>query len=263
MISQYNIGNNNSGTILVKVIVGGEYTLNTDAYDVPVTIAKPGVGSELIAAGGLANDGVSGLLNGANPLSGNFMANGFLGSGGGTATTGGGMAGDDVDFSGTVVYSKSGTNPQGQLTLAIHSYNKPDGSTDGKPHAYYVKSNSIANLAFTGTVGGPRTATFSAKTNVYDMTGAKVGLDGGGTMQFTFSQPGATYQVTSAGQTVPLTCPQTLPNGSANPVGCASAIVYKSTGGVWFSSAWGPVTAGAAPQTVQKLMLPGGGMQIS
>jgi MBG domain (YGX type) len=261
VISQYNIGNNNSGTILVKVIVGGEYTFNTDAYDVPVTIAKPGVGSELIAAGGLANDGISGLLNGTSPLSGNFMANGFLGSGDGLAS--GGVKADAVDFSGTVVYSKSGTNPQGQLTLAIHSFNKPDGSTDGKPHAYYVKSNSIANLAFTGTVGGPRTATFSAKTNVYDMTGAKVGIDGGGTMQFTFSQPGAQYQVTSGGQTVTLTCPKTLPDGSNNPVGCASVIVYKSTGGVWFSSAWGPVTSGAVPQTVQKLMLPGGGMQIS
>src|SRR5258708_24096144 len=29
-------------------------------------------------------------------------------------------------------------------------------------------------------------------------------------------------------------------------------IVNKSTGGVWFTSAWGPVTVGGLPQTVEK-----------
>jgi hypothetical protein len=185
------------------------------------------------------------------------MASGFLGAGGGTSTSGGGVAADDVDFGGSVIYSKSGTNPQGQLTLMIHSYNKPDGTTDGRPHNYFVKSNSIANLAFTGLSTSPgKTATFSAKTNVYDITDTKVGLDGGGTMQFTFTQPGGQYNVTSGGSTKTLTCPTSAQNG------CASVIVYKSTGGVWFSSAWGPITTGDAPQTVEKLML-NGGMQIS
>jgi len=146
-----------------------------------------------------------------------------------------------------VTYSKSLTNPQGQLTLIIHSFNKPDGTQDGLRHTYFVKSNSIANLALVGNPGA-KTASFSSKTNVYELTGgSRSGLDGGGVMQFMFSEPGGAYTVSSGtgANTVTLTCP-------ATSHGCASVIVYKSAGGVWFSSAWGPVTSGGLPQTVEK-----------
>ena len=106
--------------------------------------------------------------------------------------------------------------------------------------------------------GTPRTASFSSKTNVYELVGgSRTGLDGGGVMQFMFTEPGGTYQVSTGtgSSNVTLTCPTTS-------AGCASVIVYKSTGGVWFSSAWGPVTSGGLPQTVEKSMLPDGGVSI-
>jgi hypothetical protein len=184
----------------------------------------------------------------------------MFGAGDGSAS--GGIKADSVDFGGHVIYSKSGANPQGQLTLLIHSWNKPDGTPDWpNRHEYFVKSNSIASLAFVGLPTSiPKTASFSAKTNVYELVnGSKVGLDGGGTMQFMFTEPGGTYQVSSGtgSNNVTLTCPATPTSG------CASVIVYKSTGGVWFSSAWGPVTSGGSPQTVEKMMLPGGAAKIS
>ena len=245
VISQFNLNKVDSQQLWVKITVGGEYTMTSDVYDVPVTIAKPGVANRLLAAGALANDGSS--LAGPAP---NFFGSGFLGAGNGS-TTGALLAGS-VDFGGQVIYSKSGTNPQGQLTLAIHSWNKPDGTQDGKQHQYWVKSNSIASLVLVGNPGA-RTASFSSKTNVYDMTGTKLGLDGGGTMQFMFTEPGGTYQVSTAKGTQTLTCPLV-----SNTAGCASVIVFKSTGGVWFSSAWGPVIAGDNPQTVEKVMKSGG-----
>ena len=61
-----------------------------------------------------------------------------------------------------------------------------------------MKSNSIANLTLVGNAGSPRTASFSSKTNVYELLGgSKSGLDGGGVMQFMFTQPGGSYQVSS------------------------------------------------------------------
>jgi len=71
-------------------------------------------------------------------------------------------------------------------------------------------------------------------------------------MQFVATKPGGIYQVTSTqgGQTVTLTCPTTGP-------GCISVVVFKSTGGVWFSSAWGPATSGDLPQTIEKVIASG------
>src|SRR2546425_3121954 len=65
----------------------------------------------------------------------------------------------------------------------------------GNARTYWVKSNSISELTLKGVPA--TTASFSAKSNVFDITGAKVGLDGGGVMQFTFTLPGQTYQVTT------------------------------------------------------------------
>src|SRR5205823_9772728 len=137
------------------------------------------------------NDGLN--LLGAS----GFPASGFLGAGDGL--TSGGFKADSVDFGGQVIYSKSGTNPQGQLTLLIHSHNKSDGTMDasGAEHTYFVKSNSISGLAFITASGSvAKTASFTAKTNVYELAGgSRVGIDGGGTMQFQFTEPGGSYTV--------------------------------------------------------------------
>jgi hypothetical protein len=245
-ISQYNLGKNQSATLWVKITVGGQYALSSDIYNVPVTVALPGQLNTLLAGGGLGNDGT--ILSGAT----GFLASGYLGSGDGV--TGGAAKAGAADFAGQVIYSKGGTNPQGQLSVTIHSYNKPDGTRDGKLHTYWVKSNSIAELTLKGTPA--TTASFSAKTNVYDITDTKTGLDGGGTMQFTFTLPGQMYQITNNdGTTKTYTCP-------SSSAGCASIVIFRSAalgGGVWFSSAWGSVKPGDLPQTVEKVMIPNSG----
>ncbi len=138
-------------------------------------------------------------------------------------------------------------------------FNKPDGTPDCaitggvtacRQHTYWVKTNSIANLTLQGA-----SVAFSAKTNVYESIGGNktaVGLDGGGSMQLVFTPAGGQYTYTGSGASTTLTCP-------SDSNGCASFIVNKSTGGVWFSSAWGPVTVGDLPQTVLKTMVSPGG----
>jgi len=255
IISQYNLGKTLSAQLWVKVTIGGEYTYGGDEFDVPVTVAVPGQLNTMLAGGALTNDGttLASILTSYN----NYFASGFFGAGNGTSS--GGIQADSVDFGGQVTYTKSLTNAQGQLTLFIRSFNKPDGTTDGALHTYFVKSNSIDGLALVGVSSNPKkTASFSSKTNVYEIVGgSKNGLDGGGVMQFMFTEPSGTYEVStgSGSSTQMLTCPS-VSNG------CASVIVYKSTGGVWFTSAWGPVTVGGLPQTVQKTMKPGGGTSI-
>jgi hypothetical protein len=258
MISQYNLGKDKSAQLWVKVTVGGEYIMNSDVFDVPVTVAVPGQLNTMIAAGGLANDGISlaSILTSSN----NYFASGFFGAG--NSTTSGAILAGSVDFGGQVTYTRSLTNAQGQLTLMIHSYNKPDGTQDGALHTYYVKSNSIAGLALVGVTTNPKkTASFSSKTNVYELVGgSKNGLDGGGVMQFMFTEPGGTYNVSTGtgNNSVTLTCPSLIVGGVETKPGCASVIVNKSTGGVWFTSAWGPVTTTGVPQTVEKTMNTGG-----
>ncbi len=121
-----------SPQLWVKITVGGEYTMTSDVYDVPVTIAEAGCRERVCsAAGGLDNDGSS--L--ARPQHPNFFGSGFLGAGDGIDDWCAVMA-DSGRLRRQVIYSKSGTNPQGQLTWLIHSWNKPDGTQDGKQHQY-------------------------------------------------------------------------------------------------------------------------------
>jgi large repetitive protein len=258
IVSQYNIGNNQSQQLWVRVRVGGQYYLhNGDEFVVPVTISKPALARTMVAGGTLSNMGDS-LASVAPYNMGNiFLANGMLGFGNGI--TSGAERFCSVDFGGQVTYNNSGTNPQGQLNLYIHSWNKPDGTQDGNRHTYFVKSNSITGMALVGNANGPRTASFTSKTNVSEVIGGtKVGLDGGGTMQFMFTEPGGTYQVSTGvgNNNATLTCPLTAVEG------CASVVVFRSNGiggGVWFSSAWGPVVSGGLPQTVEKRLKAGSG----
>jgi len=223
--SQYNLGKNPSATLWIRVTVSGEYTFSADTFDVPVVVAIPGQLNTMLAGGTLNNDGSS--IVGAT----GFPATGYLG----TAA----LPVDDADFAGTVAYSKSLSNPQGQLDVTIHSKNKSDGTLDTTEHTYWVKSNSISGLALQNG-----TASFSAKYNLYETTGgAKTGLDSGAVMQFTFTPYGGHYTVTTGtGGSQTFTC------STSN--GCASIVIFRSAGGVWFSSAWGPV--GGLAQTLEK-----------
>ncbi len=248
VISQYNLGKDKAVQLWVRIAVSGEYTYSGDEFDVPVTVAIPGQVNTMMAGGTLTNDGITNIVGIGN----GFFANGYLGVGNGLIS--GGVLAGSVDFGGQVTYNKALTNPSGQLQITIHSYNKPDGTQDGKLHTYYVKSNSISEMTLKG-----QTASFSSKTNVYEIVGtSKNGIDGGGVMQFTSTPAGGQITLTTAAGSGPaptFTCPATAIEG------CMSVIVYKSSsGGVWFSSAWG--TVGSLPQTVPKTAKPGSGSTV-
>ncbi|OLE55989.1 MAG: hypothetical protein AUG51_00230 [Acidobacteria bacterium 13_1_20CM_3_53_8] len=220
----------------------------------PVVVAIPGQPNTLTAGGKLGNDAFS--L--ASVIGAKYFANGYLGAGDGTTdgVSTGALLNGAVSFAGFVQCNNNKcTNPQGQIDANINTYNRFDGTFDTTVHHYFIKSNSISNWGTTTTNSG----IFSAKTNVYETTGgSRTGIDGGGTMQMVFANPGGSYtytQINGGRGSVTLTCPTTATNG------CASIIIYRSNtlgGGVWFTSAWGPIAAGDLPQTILKAMLPGG-----
>lgn len=231
-ISQYNIGTSQSVTLTVRVIVGGQYNSSGLTYDVPVTIGKPGLANSLMGGGRLKNDGMP------------FPANGFLGA-------------NSIDsvFGSQVIYTKSGTNPKGDVTVTITSCNKPDGSvetgctisTSTKWHKYFIKSNAISELSL---ISG--SASFGSKTNVSELLpdGTKVSLDGGNTMQLVF---------TPIGKPFPTGMSVSSGGNCTNSSGCASIVIYKSNGlggGVWYSSAWGQ-SGTTAPRTYLKNVFSG------
>jgi hypothetical protein len=220
-ISQYNIGNDRSATLSVRVVVGGQYTTANNATigESLVTISKPGQVNSLSGGGNLLNnDGIP------------FYANGFLGSHSFNAV-----------FGSQVSYNRSGTNPQGQVTVRIATCNLPDGTreqgcTSANPHRYLIKSNSIAEL--TNRNGS---ASFSSKTNVFKLEndGTQTPLDGGGTMQVVF---------TPQGGTIPSGMFLGTNSTCTNQMGCVGITANRSTGGLWYSSAWG-APSGSTPRT--------------
>jgi hypothetical protein len=180
-ITQYNIGNNSVLDVEVEIIVGGNYIRNTGTKDADVTIAKPGAAS--------AVTGTVGVDLGDPVVSGGYLATSRPGY---------------LDLNADVHYNKSGTNPQGSVTLTFTSYNKPDGSADTVQHTYFVKSNSISELTFPGPGG----VSFSAKANVKDAAGVKV--DSSATLQVTADSTGKLVSIS----------------------------VNSKNGGLWLSSAW-------------------------
>jgi hypothetical protein len=234
-ISQYNIGNNQSVTLTVRVVVSGQYNLDTTQYDQLITIGKPGQANSLMGGGQIKNDG--------NP----FPANGYLG-----------LNSVNSSFGSQVKFNNSGTNPQGQVQVYIRSCNNSDGTLDpncdpNKPethHVYFIKSNSISELSM---ING--SASFGSKTNVSEVlaNGSKVGLDGGGTMQVIF---------TPFGKTIPRDMYVGSSSTCTNQQGCMSITAYKSTGGVWYSSSWGQGAGTTAPHTYVKNVLPGGAIAV-
>jgi hypothetical protein len=74
-------------------------------------------------------------------------------------------------------YNNKGTNPQGQIQLVLQ---RADGT-------YYVKSNSITSIAFTGAVGTApaKDVTIYTKASIYKVspTGTLTSIDGGVTLR--------------------------------------------------------------------------------
>jgi hypothetical protein len=237
-ISQYNIGSADFVTLIVRVRVSGLYAYNDDDYDIPITIGKAGIPNSLTGGGQLNNDG--------SP----FYASGYLG-----------LNSINSVFSSYVVYNKKGVNPQGQVTLTVRSCNTRFGTPDpncnasdpATHHVYWIKSNSISELSL---ISG--SASFGAKTNGYELLsdGSKVNFDSGNSIQLVF---------TPFGQAIPRDM-YSSPESSAfanstkvctNAKGCASVVLFRSAGGVWYSSSWGTGSGTSVPHTYEKAVLNG------
>jgi hypothetical protein len=198
-IVQYNLGNADAANLDIAVLVSGNYVLNNPVYDTIVEVARPGPG-RIVGAGASNNQNSNGYLAGATLCFTNW--------------------GLDVK------YNKSGTNPQGNTSIYVHSYHRPDGTIDTVLHTYRIKSNAIAALAVNVQTGE---ATFSGKASIQDLTNpsSPVSVDGGAVLQLKLRD---VYRKTGDS-------PDTL-----------AITVQKKDGGLWFSSNW----IGSPPRTEEK-----------
>jgi len=196
----------------IAVIVGGNYADNSPETDAPIMIAVPVPGGQICGAGTTDNSASAGYLAGSPA--------------------------DPAQFSFYVQYNKSTSNPQGGVEIIVHSYNKPDGSTDTKLHHYRLKSTSISVLAVNTAITASHpyaTAQFSSKANVAELVnGVEVSIEGNDIMQLNLTDVSPTSGV---GDTL-------------------SVSVQRSKGGLWFSSNWD------GAKTVEKTILPGGNLSV-
>jgi hypothetical protein len=114
----------------IAVKVEGNYYHNDPTDDQIVVIAKPVAQSSILGCGKVDN---------GNPSE----CRGFLKGADGKKT--------QVYFN--LTYTKSGSNPQGKVTILVQSYKNPDGVSPDYTvkHCYLIKSTSIASLALTKT----------------------------------------------------------------------------------------------------------------
>lgn len=153
-----------------------------------------------------------GRILGTNAVLANKNAAGYLGSNPS-------LFGVPLNFSVTafdISYNKSLRNPQGKLSILLTSLNNVDGEQDRpvwSPHVYLFTSNSIALLSKAGNK-----AVFSAKCNVKELVGGTwVSIEGNAKLDVTMTDLNPVYP--SVYDTLGLT-------------------LYKSKGGLWFSSNW-------------------------
>jgi hypothetical protein len=156
-IVQYNIGNADAMDLEIAIIVGGNYAQNDPSQDALITVAKSPATSSILGGGQTNNLADSrGFIRGAN--------------------------GDITQFFLNAIYNKKGSNPQGRVTIIMHSMNNPDGSPSATMRTYTIKSTAISVLA-ADTIKG--TASFSSKATLQDITNPAnpISIDGGSTLQ--------------------------------------------------------------------------------
>ncbi|HKJ41636.1 MAG TPA: hypothetical protein VKA27_06045 [Sunxiuqinia sp.] len=196
-------------TFQIAVIVSGGYynDLGDDNAKATVTIAKPIDPGTVQTEGSLENTNSEGMIKGAA-----------------TFTT---------DFNLDVSYNNKLTNPQGEMSITVQSYYKPDGTLDGQLHTYVINSNAInlfvmgPNSPEEGNLLSEEQAIFDAKANLSEMTsdGSMISIDGNSPLHISLTH-------SAEGDSIGIT-------------------YYRAAGGVWFSSHWdwsavgtpnGPVT---------------------
>ena len=102
-VVQYNIGSNAATDLEIAVVVSGNFVQNDPSKDALVTIAKPPASNSILGGGEINHLTDSrGYLRGADNEITQFFLN--------------------------VTYNKKGSNPQGRVSVIVHSMNNPDGS---------------------------------------------------------------------------------------------------------------------------------------
>jgi hypothetical protein len=193
---QYPVGSMVTTLNIAVRITGNNYTSdNNPATDAVVTIARPTPGGLIVGGGKLCNDGSAGFVKGADGLV--------------------------TDYSYSVQYNKSLTNPQGGVELTVRSYNDRTGKeTPGALHVYKIKSNAVSSFG----VKSPN-AEFNSKANITEIVnGVEQSIEGNCTLQMTMYDAQAKNAQGVAGSL-----------GSSDML---SIIVYRNAGGVWYASNW-------------------------
>jgi hypothetical protein len=208
-------GNTSGSQYTIGIVVGGYYTDNSQNEDSVITVAQP-LATNFITGGGY-------LVNPTN-----------------TAGTYAGDASQKTNFGFNVKYNKGGTNLQGNVNIIVRKGGR----------VYQFKANSLTTLGVqywnsstntfgsapggtcttTATATCPIQATFQAKANLNDVTGATaISLGGNLTLQMAMTDYG------EPGSTGP----------GPDKLGIT---VYDSSSNLLFSSQWNTT------QTVQKLL---------
>jgi hypothetical protein len=156
------IGNQNSQTYHIGIIVENYYTRNSSDDNTEVTVSKP------------LNDFITG---------GGYLV--LTNSGGVKA----GDAGSKNNFGFNVKYNKSGTNLQGNINTIIRKT-----ESDGL-HVYQVKGNQMNSLSVNSTKSNSHpypTAVFTGKASIQDITDPSlpVSVDGNATLLVSMTDAG-------------------------------------------------------------------------
>jgi hypothetical protein len=226
---QYTIpGGANSANLQIAVIVSGYYTANDTTWDYLVTVALPPVSGSLVFGGTSLCDGTTPAT--VDPNQQNLPCS----SSNGTYQypQSGVLVGTAVELAqvqGGVKWSKSGSNPQGQILAQFVSYYLPNMQLDKVPHTYVIKSNAISTFVVSSS-GTGNWAQFTSKASISDIsTGASV--DGGALLNVTVCGANATCPTNSS-----VSKSATF---TAGPDGAISFQVNNSkTGGIWFVVGW-------------------------
>jgi hypothetical protein len=162
-----NIGNSDSQSYTVGMIINNYYTRNASVENTVVTVYKP-LSSNFITGGGYIV-----LTNSAGLKAG--------------------TAGTKNNFGFSIKYNKSGTNLQGRINTIVRRL-----EADGIVHVYQIKGNVMTSLTVSpkscpnATPTSPCTAVFNGKASIQDITDplAPVSIDGNATLQVTMTDRG-------------------------------------------------------------------------
>jgi hypothetical protein len=165
-----NLGNANSLTLRVGIIVGNYYTRNDPTEDGLVTVSKA-IGTEFVTGGGYLT-----LTDSAGLKAGD--------------------SGSKNNFGLDVKYNRGGRNLRGHVNIIVRRT-----EADGSLHVYQVKGNALTSLTVNAATGQ---AVFTGRASIQDVTDPNntISVDGNATIQFVMTDLGEPGSSDTIGITV-------------------------------------------------------------